>query len=102
MNWEVVGSSMAAFVAVVGGFITFWKAYKITIATTATSPTPKPLPTPPTETKHEDEITLIAREVREGHRELRDIIQRNHAVTADDLRDILKMLDRLDNQLRRP
>ena len=84
-----------------GGVAAFawWRANRI--------PKPAPAPSPQHHPEAEQlrEIMTVAREIQSTYRELRDIVQRNHAATTDDMReearDIIRVLDRIESQLGR-
>jgi hypothetical protein len=94
LTWELVGSGLAALTFVVTGFMSFRQKYA------SASSRPAPAAATPQPQPH-DVIAAAIRDIEASQRELRDIMQRNHAMTADDHRDILRTIDQLVNAVAR-
>lgn len=89
---ERIGQLLGAAIFAIGGAM-IWLRKNV-----PAPPTPAPKPTTSPE---EEAVGKLIEEVRATYREMRDLMQRNHSVTADDQRDILKTMDRIENQLAR-
>lgn len=101
---ERIGQAFALFGTIALSAFAWWKANRTAKPAPAAAPAPvQHAPQHPSET--ERELLSIAREIQSTYRELRDIVQRNHAAATDDMReearDITRILDRVESQLGR-
>ena len=87
---------IAAVGVIIATAFTFYKNYRDTMQAA-----PKASPVPPARHYTEQDVMAAYAEVRENYRELRDIVQRHHGMTADDMKDMIRVLDRMERMVER-
>lgn len=87
---------LAAVGIIIAAGFTFYKNYRDTILAA-----PKASPAPPARHNTEQDVMAAYAEVRESFRELRDIVQRHQSMTSDDIKDMVKVLDKLERTAER-
>lgn len=96
MSPETPQGWLAAVGVIIAAAFAFYKNYRDTMLAA-----PKTSPVPPSRHNTEQDVMAAYIEVRENYRELRDIVQRHHGMTADDMKDMIKVLDRMERMVER-